>query len=153
MSDKVVASWLAVDGATRSLYYCNDLDAVNFAANMGAGNLLDDIRTAMEALSLCVLKDQTVGVVQHAGSSTPPTDAGARRTRGVRIFYEDTTNHQISSMTIPAVDDAFLPTVGDLIDFTVTEWATFKTNFEAGAVSRDDNTVSIIKGVAIGRRA
>jgi len=154
MAEKVEAIWIAVGGQkTRTGYYAPSLSAANFVAEVAADGTLDDIHTAMEALSDCTLEKQTVQVLQHVGAETVPTVATARRKWGARVFYADAVNGQKGSFTIPGIKVARMPTTGDVIDLGSTGWVDLVTAFEAGAQSADDNDVTITKAIMIGRRA
>lgn len=117
-------------------------------------NLADDIADAIDAITLGTRGRRGVAYEVESGSSVLPTDKNAQREMGLRIFFQDDTTGDKYSIVLPCPDFDLLASPNtDNVDLTITEMATFVTAFEAGAVSKALNSVTVTGAKLVGRRA
>lgn len=140
------------DERTRMQLYFPTPTAATFDAILGPSGTVDDVRVALNALTLMNEVQVTQNVLVHAGTATKPNNASAQREWGAKLYYLDTSNNRIGTIFIGGIDPAFMPSGTDEIDLTLTEWAALVTAIEAGCKSRDGNPVVVKKAIATGRR-
>jgi len=124
--------------------------------------------TAIDAITLGTIRDDTLIAYSTNRSSVPPTDANAQRERkwlvrytDVTAFFDDPINAipnagfgKIFTMTIPtaalALAGVMIPNT-DQADLTVAPMPAFVTAFEAMARSPYGGDVEILSITAVGR--
>lgn len=128
---------------------------------------IDDYITAIDAITLGTIRDDTLVAYSTNRSSTPPTDEDAQRERKWLVRYTDVTQFfddpvnaipnagygKIFTFTIPtaALTGNLLPNtdIGDINDGGVME--AFKDAFEALARSPYGGAVQMLEMNAVGR--
>lgn len=115
--------------------------------------LADDIADAIDAITLGTQGKRTYSTEVLSGSDVLPASPVAQRETGLRVFFQDDVTGDKYSMVLPCPDLALLAAPGtDNVDLTITEMAAFVTAFEAGAISKALNSVTVTGAKIIGRR-
>ncbi len=126
------------------------LTAGNFAAQQ---TLAAALTTAVEALTIGELTKQ-IALVPVVDTPAIPTDPYAQRELKWLVRYQGDSSGKLFSIEIAAPDitSNVVPNT-DVADITSTDWAAFKTAFEAYAKSPDDvaETVTLIDARVVGR--
>ena len=107
------------------------------------------------AITLCTTAGNGLTQQLGADSDSVPADAFAQRELGLRVFLVDDVNGRKSHFTIPGPDlDALTIFAGtDLVDIAdASVMADLVVSVEAGALSADDNAVTVIRAAIVGRR-
>lgn len=135
--------------------------SINFPQIAAGGGNFDAVLSAMnsveatiDAMTLCDNAKQAFYDVISVGEDIPASP-WAQRELGVRVFFIDDVNGEKGHFTIPGPDLANLAvqTSTDVLDITGTLEAAFVTAFEADALSRDGNAVTVQRLVVVGRRS
>lgn len=116
-------------------------------------NRYDVIKIPLAALTLCNLTRSTASAVVDESAATIPADAQAQREKGMRFFYVDTVTGDRGNFTVPAPDDAAIPSGTDQVNMANAVVAAFVTVVEANAVSRDGNPIDIQSARIVGRNS
>ena len=113
------------------------------------------IESEIMAITLCTTAGNGLTQQLGADSDSVPADAFAQRELGLRVFLVDDVNGRKSHFTIPGPDlDALTIFAGtDLVDIAdASVMADLVVSVEAGALSADDNAVTVIRAAIVGRR-
>ena len=115
--------------------------------------MLDAVADAVANLSIGVLSKETYGIllIDAPGIATNPY---AQRELKWLVQYQGNTSGKLFSIEIAAPDVTDNVVVNsDVADLTSTDWAAFKTAFEAYAKSPDNGTeaVTVIGAMLVGR--
>ncbi len=154
MASKLVLNWIDASHENSSTgLYLPQATAANFDAlvdNTLAG-AMGSIRLAAGLLSLCNYTSQVLTAVRYAEVGTPPADQFAQRELKLRFDYVDSAGFK-GSFSIPGPDlDKYAQPGSDQIDMQELDVAAFVTAIESQAVSRFDNSITITRGVIVGR--
>lgn len=147
------ASFVFLDKAesisTPSIYVSSAALVAQDATGTG---VIATLKAALALISLATNVNVIASVERPAGSAPIPTDDAAYNGNKLTVFFRDTTTGDKYQMTIPAVDPgSYNTTTGTkTVILTVAEGGTteiedFVTAFEAAALSKDGNAVSVTK--------
>lgn len=127
-----------------------EITAINFATQLTA---IAALGTAIDNLTLGTLHKSAVIQNDAVISNTLPTDVNAQRERKWLLRYRDNVTEQIYSSEIGTADltDNLVPN-SDMALLTSTDWAAFKTAFEAVVLSPDGNPVTLYQAFHVGRK-
>lgn len=126
-----------------------DVDETSWVATDTA---IATLRAAMEALTIGTVESRTLIAYRENLNSDRPTDPNAQVESGLRLHYVDDDNGKKYFLTIPCPDKTILAQPGtDLIDLTGTLAAALVAAIEAVAVSPDGNSITVERGVLVGR--
>lgn len=137
-------TYLDLSGEKANMKFHYDDAAVDLATKLAA------LVTAADALSMCVkvaTNMTTVNVISN-------TRVGAGQREGKYLVeYQDNTNLNKGSFTIPGRDDTTFTTIPgtDYYDLTDTEFAALVTAVQAVVVSPDGNAVTVTGIKSVGR--
>lgn len=124
----------------------------NVASTATMANLATTI-SALNALSLGTPNLNNLSVVTKLSNASPTTPT-ARREKGLRFKYEDTTSFNTFIMTVPCADESLFTFI-EGTDFVVLDdagiVAAFVTAFEANAKSPDGGAVNVLTAEFVGR--
>lgn len=143
-----------ISNETSSLTVYND--AITAASIPGFLTQFGALKSALDAVSLCVMaKEKWVGD-DTLLSNALPTDEYAERERGLRIFYEGQTSMKTFFVTVPGPDMSVLTRIGntDMVELADGgAMAALVTAFEALVSSPDDpaENVTVIRAELVGR--
>ena len=147
----IVCSGPAVGVNKPAKFECNvpQLTAANLDATETA---LAALATALQALTFGVVAEQNLSTKNVI--STSPLAVTANRSQKFILTTKDTDGREYRS-TIPAASTASpnVITGTNATDLTSTNWAAFKTAYEAIATSPTALTLTLISAVLGGRRA
>lgn len=125
------------------------IDALNIAAQDG---LMDDLRAAIEAVSLGVFYKDTRTFEIIKALPEPPTDPAAQRELKWLVSGYDAVTLASWSMEIPCADTSLLdPANQDRMDPASAEYTALVTAVEAIARSIAGNAVSVLQVTLVGR--
>lgn len=113
------------------------------------------IESEIIALTLCTTAGNALTQELGADSDAVPSSEFAQRELGLRVFMVDDVNGRKSHFTVPGPDLAALTIFAgtDLVDLEdASVMADLVTSVEAGAISADGNTVTVIRAAIVGRR-
>lgn len=132
--------------------YIPEIDEVNYVA---ASAQLDAYKTAVADLSLGTINiDERQMSRAVENPLTYPTDPYAQRELKWRIVYSDDVTGSEYTFLIPAPDlTDNLDGASDLALLTSTDWAAFKSAFEAVALSPAGNAASLVSASLVGRNS
>jgi len=132
--------------------FVGDITAVSiagFLTNFGT------LRTAVEGITLGVVKQEAWIGDRTLLSSVPPTDPLAQRENKWRVVYVGDTSGKLYSLEIATAELAggHLQAGSDFADLTETDMAAFVTSFEVIARTPDDDeeTVTVMSIQFVGR--
>lgn len=143
--------------------YSNEKSSANWHTSEPVGAAFDveaweaqqeSIATAIDAITLGTRGAHNISYRLTSGSKAIPTNKAAQRESGLRVFFEDDSTGDVYSIVLPCPDFDLLAQSGtDNVDLSITEMAAFVTAFEAGALSKALNSVTVLSAKLIGRRA
>lgn len=116
---------------------------------------IGDVEDAITACSLCETAGYGYTDILVVDPESVPSSEYAQRELGLRVFLVDDTNSRKSHFTIPGPDLASLTIFAgtDLIDLDdASIMADLVTEVEANCVSVDDNSVTVVRAVIVGRK-
>lgn len=154
MASQYTASWIDKSGEPSSTQlYFPTLNAGNIAAIVDntPGGGLGDVRLALAGVSLCNFTNHAIQALSIPEIATLPADGNAQREQKVRFDYQDSAGWK-GSFSVPGPElDNFAVAGTDFIDLTETSVAALVAAVEANCVSRFGNTITILRGVIVGR--
>lgn len=155
MAGKIGWTFIDVSGeSSRSDIPCPDLTAGNIGGILAAADpaTAGDLAAAVAALSLCQMAAYSVVATAANTAQAEATDMYAQRELGLMVSYRDTVTGRNYRFTIPGPNWAVLGLAGsDQVDETEATWTEFVTEFNAHAVSQDNNPVVVTGGRLVGR--
>lgn len=128
------------------------LNAGNIAATT---TLFSNFKTAVAGISIGALTSSGIEAIRS--TEVPPVNATAMAAQSELnwlIGYKDNTTQQKFTVRIPCPDvtnNALVVAGTDRADLTATEWAAFKTAFEALVISENNNSVTLLGAVLVGK--
>lgn len=129
--------------------YTQDATAGTFTS---LNDLLDDLRDAIEAVSIgALVKEQRV-LGEVAIANPAPTDANAQREHKWMVVARDTVNNRVVSFEIPCANTALKVPASDLMNVSSGAGATLVSAIEAVARNpATGNPVNVEKIVYVTR--
>lgn len=135
--------------------YLPELTGANYdsVAGNGVGDSLGDLRLAIAAVTRCNFVKHQLTAVTYNDLNEVPADKDAQIEIRLRIDYTDNVNGRTGFFTIPAPNlDVFGQVGSDEVDRDEVSVAALFSVIEANCVSRDDNAITVQRGVVVGRR-
>jgi hypothetical protein len=114
-----------------------------------------DVEDAITACTLCEKAGYAYTAVHEVDPEAVPASEYAQRELGLRVFMKDDVNSRLSHFTIPGPDLANLTihTGTDLVDLDdASIMAALVTEVEANCLSVDDNALTVLRAVIVGRK-
>ena len=114
-----------------------------------------DVEDAITAVTLCEKAGYGYTDILEVDPEAVPSSAYAQRELGLRVFMVDDVNSRKSHFTIPGPDLANLTIFAgtDLVDLEdASIMADLVTEVEAACLSVDDNAVTVLRAVIVGRK-
>ena len=135
---------------TNTRFRVEEITAGNFATQLTS---LAALGSSIDNLTLGTLHKSATIQNEAVISNTLPTDVNAQRERKWLIRYQDTVTEKIYTAEIGTADltDNLVPN-SDMALLTSTDWAAFKTAFEAVVLSPDGNAVVLYQAFHVGRK-
>lgn len=135
-------------------YYTAPLTAGNIASveNNADFGVAATLAARIASLSLMTPISSKISDEVAKAASVLPGNMFAQREIGLQVSYADNVTGENYHLTIPGPDWANLGlNNSDQVDETKAAWTQFKADFEAGAVSKDGNAVTVTGGRLVGR--
>jgi hypothetical protein len=124
-----------------------DLTAGNIAATTA---LMDDVQTAVEAISLGALKNKAYVAVTEDFVAVAPANGEAMRTKKWLVTGVDSEGNN-ASMEIPCADLSLLPAGSGTLDIAAGVGLALKDALEAVWYSKQANPVTVNQIISVGR--
>lgn len=133
---------------------------LNFPDVAAGGANFDAVKAAVvdmgDVILACTLcTDASEGLKQETATpdASVPSDEGAQREVGMRVFYTDDTTGKVYHFTIPGPDKSVCALIieSDLFDPTDAPLDALITELESSVKSPVGNAVSFLRAVQVGR--
>jgi len=125
-----------------------DMSAVDYVA---ARQAIDNMIPLIEALSNGTLRSVSILDEVLRYNDPNPVVPTAQREIKAKVAYADSVNNRRYSMTIPVFNYDGVVANTDIIDTTLGAWPAFIAGLEANVLSVDQNPVTFLSAVLVGR--